>query len=970
LFIKRRLLIEQLCQRQVMANVAGVVFEDANLSLRPDAGDTLLPSRIVYLDANNNGQLDENETLALTDDSGRFELQDLTGDESIIRLFNGSSSSSATTFPIIADVGGGEISVTDAIAITSFREEQAVVLATNSISKVDFTSREAVSVALPFAARAAEVLPDGRILVLGSDDNDNQAFTVDTDGTVTGLNLQSPSPIGGWADVAIDASGNGVLVEQADDETILRAIAVGDSIVVGSTSTSVGAGTKVFGGGELTTIISTPTDDGIRLRLWSNATGTEIGNGGVEIPGGQEVLSYDDASGLVLLRTATESITVLDVDAGFASLQTINDVSGPAAIDAVQELLFSVSPGDGEIRIVDLRTANLLGSFALDANTIQSASQLAFDSASGKLLLLTSVGVMAISLDRTSAHRYRTTEDSPVYDLLFAVETTGDNTAPQFETIPTLTTFEDTALSIPSPEFLASAFDADGDQIAVLLSSPAENGLVVVTHTGGLGYIPDENFFGSDFFSVILHDGRAASDPIEIRINVTPVADPIDFTVVANIIPENALASFIAAEMQVFNVDGGEIVFSVDDSRFTVQNGQLLTTTGSQFDFDTEPSVLVNITATNSSTEQSVSKPITLSIEDVQELDIDIQPDFATIDENRVGELIAEIFVLDDGAGNEYAFSVDDDRFEISFRDLKLKPGVSLDYETEPVVVVNVTAMSSTGATKTEPITITVLDIPEQVSSIDLSRKEVIELVHGAVVGDVIVDGRAVNSGFLVSVDDSRFEVIEGQVKLRSSEFVRRADQQEIEIVVTVQDSGATFLPVASTFVIDVLVNPNPFHNESNPYDVNADGQVNPLDALLIINSISRNGGPGPISQFPSPDRFYDVNGDGLITALDALLIINFINRRQRGEGEMLAPPANDSVHTTERPSESIAEPVAELAPLPSGRPASAAPSSDANSDLQKLRDVVLEMLEADELSDKGELDEAIRQFSQSQIDP
>jgi hypothetical protein len=950
----------------VLADVAGVVFEDANLSWRPDAGDTLLPSRIVYLDANDNGRLDENETLALTDDGGRFELQDLTGDESIIRLFNGSSSSTATTFPIVANVGGGEISIPDAIAITSFREEQAVVLANNSLSRVDVSARETVSVALPFAARAAEFLPDGRILILGSDENDNHAFTVDADGTVTSLTLQTPNPTDGWADVAIDASGNGFLVEQAEEETLLRAIAVGDSIVVGSTSTSVGAGTKVYGGGELTTILSTPTDDGLRLRLWSNATGTEIGNGGVEIPGGQEVLSYDDASGLVLLRTATESITVLDVDAGFASLQTIDDVSGPAAIDTDQELLFSVSPSDGEIRIVDLRTANLLGSFALDANAIQSASQLAFDSVSGKLLLMTSAGVMAISLDRTAAHRYRTTEDSPVYDLLFAVETTGDNTAPRFETIPTLTTLEDTSLSIPSPEFLAGAIDADGDQIAVLLASPAENGLVVVTPTGGLGYIPDENFFGADFFSVILHDGRAASDPIEIRINVTPVADPIDFTVTAKPVPENAFASFVAAELQVFNVDAGEIVFSVDDSRFTVQNGQLLTTTGSQFNFDTEPSVLVNITATNSSTEQTVSKPITLSIEDVQELDIDIQPDFATVDENRVGELIAEIFVLDDGAGHEYAFSVDDDRFEISFRDLKLKPGVSLDYETEPVVVVNVTAMSSAGGTKTEPITITVQDIPEQASSIELSREEVIELVHGAVIGDVIVDGRAVSGGFLVSVDDSRFEVIGGQVKLRSSEFVRRADQQEIEIVVSVQDSGATFLPVASTFVIEVLANPNPFHNESNPFDVNADGQVNPLDALLIINSISRNGGPGPISQFPSPDRFYDVNGDGIITALDALLIINFINRRQRGEGEWLAPPTNDSLQTTEQPAEPVAATLAELAPRSSGRPASGVPSSDAKSNLQKLRDVALEMLEADELSDKGELDEAIKQFSQS----
>jgi len=968
------MLIEQLCDRRVLANIGGMVFEDTNTSWRYEAGESTLSSRIVFIDSNDNGEIDESESVKLTDAAGRFDFEVISGDETIIRLFNGSPSEALPLFPIAPTREDPGVLFSGGTAIASLIDGHLIALAGNTVIRADLTTRTADSVVIPGTIRSAQPLPDGRVLVLASDSAGNEAFAIDATGSVTPLVLQASDAAAVWSDVAIDASGNGVLVEQSDEDTLLRAIAVGDSIAVGSSTLTVGEGTRVFSGGELTTVISTPTDDGIRLRLWSNATGTEIGSGGVEIAGGLEVLSYNDASGLVLVRNAADSVSLVDAAAGFASLQTIA-VNGLVTFDHDRELLFAISPVELVLRVIDLNTATLIGQFVLDAESIVDPSQVTFDASTGKLFVLTAGGIAPIALKHADSHRIQASKGGTGYDLLFALEPTpiGENTPPRFDELPVLSTLEDSSLVVAAPQLLATAFDKQNDRFIVLLDTQAENGTVILTPTGGLGYIPNQDFFGLDRFKVILHDGQNSSGPIQLSINVIPVNDELDFSFKPNIILENVAANFVAGLLNVINVDGGEITWSMSDPRFRVIGNQMVITAGSVFNFTDEPFVDVSVTASESTSSESITKSVRLTIGDVQELAINIQPDTAIIDENRVGELIAEIFVLNDGEDEQYAFTVDDDRFEIDFRDLRLKPGKSLDFESEPTVTINITATASSGLSKTEPIIITVRDIAEQASSVELSRKQVIELVRGAVVGNVVVDGNRLTNGYIATVDDSRFEIVDSKLKLRDSEFVRRSEQEEIQLVITIQDSAASFLPIAGTFVIEVLANSNPFHNEDNPYDVNGDGQVNPLDALMILNSMARNGGPGPISGYPSPDRFYDVNGDGLITPLDALLIINYLNRVRRTEGEQnpapkiaTGEPGSAGPVIQSPPSQLKTSPVGpadliEIAELPATKSKSKDSSLDfAMIDLVKLRDDVLELLVSDTLSKADKVEAAI----------
>jgi hypothetical protein len=115
--------------------------------------------------------------------------------------------------------------------------------------------------------------------------------------------------------------------------------------------------------------------------------------------------------------------------------------------------------------------------------------------------------------------------------------------------------------------------------------------------------------------------------------------------------------------------------------------------------------------------------------------------------------------------------------------------------------------------------------------------------------------------------------------------------------------------------VASQLQNPNRFP------DVNASGEVSPLDALLIINRLSRSIREGTGTSIPvadlldeTPRYYYDVDGSQLVQPLDALLVINAIAAQNRlrtvGEGEsiMAAPPIVAASFTDTPPAVTLTE--------------------------------------------------------------
>jgi hypothetical protein len=120
------------------------------------------------------------------------------------------------------------------------------------------------------------------------------------------------------------------------------------------------------------------------------------------------------------------------------------------------------------------------------------------------------------------------------------------------------------------------------------------------------------------------------------------------------------------------------------------------------------------------------------------------------------------------------------------------------------------------------------------------------------------------------------------------------------------------FAGLAATLVDGSITIAHSWRNPRNPYDVNDDGLVSALDALVTINYVNSQLGVSALPVAPeSPPPYYDVNGDEFCTAADVLNVVNYLNGSVpvSGEGEGSGEPAEPD------------SPASDLRPLTSGRP-------------------------------------------------
>ncbi|MCU0978265.1 MAG: dockerin type I domain-containing protein, partial [Pirellulaceae bacterium] len=68
------------------------------------------------------------------------------------------------------------------------------------------------------------------------------------------------------------------------------------------------------------------------------------------------------------------------------------------------------------------------------------------------------------------------------------------------------------------------------------------------------------------------------------------------------------------------------------------------------------------------------------------------------------------------------------------------------------------------------------------------------------------------------------------------------------------------------------------WQNPVRPTDVNGDGEVTALDALVVINYINAHNGDVSLPADDLPPPYLDVDGNGLVTAADVLAVINHLN--------------------------------------------------------------------------------------------
>ncbi|MEN2991898.1 hypothetical protein WG926_26565, partial [Tistrella sp. BH-R2-4] len=176
---------------------------------------------------------------------------------------------------------------------------------------------------------------------------------------------------------------------------------------------------------------------------------------------------------------------------------------------------------------------------------------------------------------------------------------------------------------------------------------------------------------------------------------------------------------------------------------------------------------------------------------------------------NTAGAVIGRVTASDPDApgssNGQLSFMVDDARFEIVSGVLKLKDGVSLDREAASSVDLVITVTDGGGLSAQRSVTITVGDANEAPTAPVVTGTTVAENAAGAVIGTVTAsdpDGDALS----VTVDDARFEVVGGQLKLRDGISLDHEAEPSVTVVVTAVDAGGL---TASTLVTISVTNVN-----------------------------------------------------------------------------------------------------------------------------------------------------------------
>ncbi|WP_210467780.1 Ig-like domain-containing protein, partial [Vibrio crassostreae] len=123
-----------------------------------------------------------------------------------------------------------------------------------------------------------------------------------------------------------------------------------------------------------------------------------------------------------------------------------------------------------------------------------------------------------------------------------------------------------------------NATDADGDSLTFSKGIDPSNGSVVVDENGNWTYTPDENYNGSDSFTVVIGDGEGGTDVITVDVGIASIDDVADIAGDdTGAVTENDAVTVLSdtGTLTISDDDTGENVFKTDASSITASAGAL-----------------------------------------------------------------------------------------------------------------------------------------------------------------------------------------------------------------------------------------------------------------------------------------------------------------------------------------------------------------------------------------------------------
>ncbi|MFK0331567.1 DUF5801 repeats-in-toxin domain-containing protein [Rhizobium sp. NPDC090275] len=327
-----------------------------------------------------------------------------------------------------------------------------------------------------------------------------------------------------------------------------------------------------------------------------------------------------------------------------------------------------------------------------------------------------------------------------------------------------------------------------------------------------------------------------------------------------NIVIRDAAASklFAQGDLTVVDVDHDQSSFVAQQATAgTAGYGVFTLTTGGHWTYtanNSNPAIQAlkaGEQVTDSFTVQSIdgtSKVVTVTINGTNDAPTAIALSNNTVDENDTGAIIGKLTTTDKDIGDTYSYTVSDNRFEVVDGSLKLKSGVSLNYEAEHSVNVTVTSKDSGNLTASQTFTIQVGDVNEKPNAGSDFTVNAAENVSDTTVLAKITatdpDAGPQNLKYSIASDVSgKFEVNQttGEVSLKSGASLDYETDKQHVVTVRVTDAGGLTDDVQVTIkVTDVNEKPD----AGADFTVSAAENVGDTVVLAKVTATDPDAGP------------------------------------------------------------------------------------------------------------------------------
>lgn len=266
-----------------------------------------------------------------------------------------------------------------------------------------------------------------------------------------------------------------------------------------------------------------------------------------------------------------------------------------------------------------------------------------------------------------------------------------------------------------------------------------------------------QNFTTAVTYTVTSEDGT--DQDWEVTVTEQQVA-PTDLALSSSTIDENnsagaAVGTFSTTDANTSQTHLYTLVSgtgSTDNGSFSIVGAELRA--GVAFDYEAKHEYKIRV-KTNDQNGGLFEKAFVITINDVNEMPTDIALDNTTVDEsNPAGTLVGTLSTTDEDNGQSHLYSLvsgsgDEGNSAFAIDGNQLKTAVTLDFETQDTYSVRIETDDQNGGTREEVFTISVNDLPAQVTSLKLDNQSVMEnLETGALVGNLTTLGEDLSGSY------------------------------------------------------------------------------------------------------------------------------------------------------------------------------------------------------------------------------